>query len=559
MAPGKHILMRRWLWAALAITLLKFWLTRGQPVFALGAASHDDQLFVKLAGHLVRGEWLGPYDQFTLAKGSFYSLWIAFSFLLGVPLFLSQHLLYAGACAAFSQACAPAIKTAWVRVLIYAVLLWNPMTFEGRSMARVLRQHIYVSFALLIFAGLVALYLRRERPLRQQAPWAALFGFSFGAFWLTREEGVWLFPGIAILVAAIGVKTWLTARARWAQPVRALGLAVACGAILPLLVSMQNARHYGWFGTVEMRADDFKDAYGSLLRIQTGPKIPFVPVTREMRAAAYAVSPAFAELAPHLDGDVGLNWADSSIFLTGIPADQRQIGGGWFIWALRDSASNARRPASAAEALAFYNQIAREINAAGDEGRLPAGPRRSGFMPPLEKGQLGTIARTSVEFAHYLFTFRSFTAYAPSSEGSRNELAFFKEMTGERISTTEPEADGMPYQAGFHARKIAWLQEIGKIYRTGLALGFWIGLGVFAVRAVDIGFRRNLTFPYVIALAAWLSCAAYAVLNAVVQTTSYPLLAVSAFAAAYPLVIAGLIALVWDLGLVWRSQRANNP
>ena len=48
-APAPDQSARRWLWAALAVTAFKLWLTRGQDVFALGYAAHDDVLFLRLA------------------------------------------------------------------------------------------------------------------------------------------------------------------------------------------------------------------------------------------------------------------------------------------------------------------------------------------------------------------------------------------------------------------------------------------------------------------------------------------------------------------------------
>ena len=67
---------RFWLAAALTLTALKLWLTRGQGLFAIGGAGHDDRLFLQLAEHLVRGEWLGlnawtsnaRYDEITVFK-----------------------------------------------------------------------------------------------------------------------------------------------------------------------------------------------------------------------------------------------------------------------------------------------------------------------------------------------------------------------------------------------------------------------------------------------------------------------------------------------------------
>ncbi len=58
-----------WLLAAIALTAAKLWLTNSQTIFAIGPAFHDDRLFADLAAHLINGDWLGPYNQFTLAKG----------------------------------------------------------------------------------------------------------------------------------------------------------------------------------------------------------------------------------------------------------------------------------------------------------------------------------------------------------------------------------------------------------------------------------------------------------------------------------------------------------
>ncbi|MBC8039102.1 MAG: hypothetical protein H7Y06_01020, partial [Opitutaceae bacterium] len=71
---------------AIALVLVKLWLVAGQTMMAPGNSPHDDRLFLKLAGSLLQGEWLGPYTDKTLAKGPFFSIFIAGVFLLGVPL-----------------------------------------------------------------------------------------------------------------------------------------------------------------------------------------------------------------------------------------------------------------------------------------------------------------------------------------------------------------------------------------------------------------------------------------------------------------------------------------
>ena len=60
---------RRTFWfGAGAISLVSLWLRAGFPVYAPGESTYDDMLFMKLAGSLGSGHWLGPYNDLTLAN-----------------------------------------------------------------------------------------------------------------------------------------------------------------------------------------------------------------------------------------------------------------------------------------------------------------------------------------------------------------------------------------------------------------------------------------------------------------------------------------------------------
>src|SRR5690606_10679919 len=124
-------------------------------------------------------------------KGCGYSLWIAATFWLGIPLGLAQQALYAVACAVIVRALRPALSSGVVLLGIYLVLLWNPMSYEAPTLGRIIRQNLYTPLGMLIFAGLIALYYRREEKFRRQLPWAVLIGLSAALFWMTREESIW--------------------------------------------------------------------------------------------------------------------------------------------------------------------------------------------------------------------------------------------------------------------------------------------------------------------------------------------------------------------------------
>src|SRR6478609_9012079 len=222
---------RVWLAVALLLTGYKLWLTRGAGLNAIGATPQDDRLYLELAHHLVHGSWLGQYNELTLAHGPFYPLFIATVFGIGLPLMLAQQAFYAIACAWFTCALRPAIASAGARCAIYLLLLWNPMTFDAATMGRVLRQHVYGPLALMIFAGLVALYLRRDQPLRRQAAWAGLLGLAAGGFYLTREEVVWLAPSAGLLAVAGLYGAARISRAALKRTAGLLGLAFLVAAL----------------------------------------------------------------------------------------------------------------------------------------------------------------------------------------------------------------------------------------------------------------------------------------------------------------------------------------
>jgi len=322
------------------------------------------------------------------------------------------------------------------------------------------------------------------------------------------------------------------------------------------VVCALNARYYGWFGTVEFRASEFKDAYGALLRVRIGPGIPFVPVTRQTREAVYAVSPTFATLRPHLEGPLGQGWAGASQAVTHLPPDQLQIGGGWFMWALRDSVTAAGFCRDAGTALGYYHRLAVEVNQACDDGRLPAGPRRSGFLPPGHPGLAREWLGACQEFAEYLVWFRGFSAYAPASIGSFDELRPFRDLTRDRLAPasydTEPP---LPHQSALDHWKVRTLQAIGRAMR-GVCL--WLILAAqcaAAVRLVQLAWRRRLTYAFVLAAAAWGACAAMILMGSLVHVTSFPSLSVTFFDSAYPMLLLFVVSIFSDVGTDGRFSR----
>jgi hypothetical protein len=522
----------------------KLSLLRSQHIYALGGAVHDDRLFMKLAAHLVRGEWLGPYDQFTLAKGPVYSFFIAANFWVGTPLALMQQLLYVGACATVIWALAPVMKSGWARLLAFSFLVYNPLTYEGEAMTRILRQHLTVPLGVIVAAGVIALVLRRKESWGIRAPWAVGTGLALGLFWNTREEGIWIMPMIGMVGLALAIEA---GRQGW-RPLRAWGILAALvvfTAWIPTgVISALNAKHYGWFGAVEFRASEFKDAYGALTRVTVGPNLSLVPVSREARLAIYEVSPAFAELRPHLeDGGVAAKWMNHDLH----PETEGQYLSGWFMWAFRDAVAASGHGATPQGFIDFCGRLADEVNRACDEGRIESTGSRSGF---LSRWHPEYGARFKAEWRGYLheaLNKEGFETIVPSSDGTDDDIRYFVDLTYDNLSpSTRSTYFHKPDQIKLNVVKLNLLRDIADALRGKFYVVFCFAGLVVLARVVQLAVKREWSWVCWLALAVFGSALASITINFLVHIMAFDNVAPTAFVSAYPLVQLAAILVLFD-------------
>lgn len=536
--PAKQSLVawiarHRWTLGGAALVALKLWLVGAQSIFALGFASHDDALFINRAQDLLNGTWMGPYHQLTLAHAPMYPLFIAAMWLLHVPLFTAQQLLYAAGCVAIVAALRPLLARAWTGFFLFAVLLFNPVTFDTLVHGRVLRQNILPGLTLLALAGVVGFVARREAALSHLLRWLALTAIALPAIWLTRNESVWILPCIGLVVAFGAWSVWRDARPDRSRRVALLltipvaGWAAGIGTI-----SLLNGHSYGVFTTTEFKQKDFNDAYGALCRVEPQRWRQFIHVPREVRERLYPLSPAFAELQPYLEGELGLAWAGISESVHHIPAAEREIGAGWFMWALRDAVIRAGHGGSAREVADYYRQLAREINDACDRGLIAAGPRRSGFLPPLRREHLAPFLASATAALKMVAAFEQMGVRTDPSAGSPEELALFAKLTRGRLS---PPAGAPSAPVRFESVRLAALDHLRRAYAivapwAGGASFLALGLaGALAVRS------RRLPFFGVLAVALAGSVLALVAIVALINATSFPALTTGYLSGSYGL------------------------
>src|SRR5690606_2491474 len=144
--------------------------------------------------------------------------------------------------------------------------------------------------------------------------WAIVAGLVLGWMWTTREDGVWVLPGLALLLLGYPFVSRASRRACPAPGARVarrewggFTIGVACFLLASVgwvsLVAAVNQAKYGVSTSVDTRASAFRDALLELHRVRVGEPVPMVPVPRAVRREVYAQSPAFARLREHIERD----------------------------------------------------------------------------------------------------------------------------------------------------------------------------------------------------------------------------------------------------------------
>jgi hypothetical protein len=417
-----------------AVALASLWLRAGFPVVAIGPSALDDALFLRLARSLLAGQWLGSYDNATLAKGMFYPLFIAASFVANIPLKVAEQLVYLSACAWLSVLVGRQSRRTGLGMALFVLLALNPVMWLA-FVARVVREGLYVTLTLLVIGSFVAVLFREETTLRRRVLLAAASGVALGCFWLTREEGPWIIPSLAVCVLLRLVSG--EPAEPWASRVRTVSLALmvvlSAFAGTLALVKTANWHYYGVYETNEFHSSSFQRGYGALARIRHDRWRRYVVFPADARQKAYAASGAARELRPFFEGAGGARWR-------AIGCEQTQtspcpeILSGWFMWALRDAVAEAGHYRSAREAAAFYDRLADEIDAACSAGQIDCLAPRSTLAPPFRAGYLLDMGPPARQLASFVFRMGEGGIGSEPSMGSTDQIAMFAAMTGGRLS-----------------------------------------------------------------------------------------------------------------------------
>jgi hypothetical protein len=343
----------------LVLVVFKLWLVHTEEIYG-SATEYDALWFLNAAKNWY---WGSEYSWTAFARPAAYPLFIAFVHLWNIPLRIGIELIqvagYLALIAGFRKAGLPP----GVCLASFAVMILHPGSFQLNN--HTMADTFYAAMLPLALGGLLVTLFTGKLL---HATWT---GIALALLWNTREESV-LVPPMLVVLLIVGLfqqklvaGSWKRALCYWLKPAGAM---LATLLPLNLAIDAANYRAFHSFAKSELNASSFKAAYKSLLRIKPLHAQRFVAVSTDAFEKAYGVSPTFAQLRPQLDGELGHNWQVPAFDALGV----HEIGTPWVLWALRSTANAQDLHKSAVSANRFYRSVAREINRACDEGKVPS-------------------------------------------------------------------------------------------------------------------------------------------------------------------------------------------
>ena len=481
MKKDRDLKIKYCLAAGTLLVLFRLWLASRQMIYILPlSAPIDDDLYFNWANSIVAGNWLGEYNWLTLSKYPFFALWLAFLHIVKIPYLIGGCLLWILVAAAGVFALAPVIKKNIYRLVLFAVIIYNPSTY-GAFTLRVYRDNIFPPLCTLFFLAMTGAVLRLKKDLKGAVICYLLAGVGMAAAFITREDGYWLLP-FYIAAAVIGGIFVLLDKNLDKKAFRLISTALPAVLTVAsvLTICSINYKYYNVFTLTDFNGGSFADCYGAMTRLSHENWHPLVAVPEDVRQRMYEGCPSFKQFEYYLEES-----AIKKGYASGRTGDYQS---GSFYWALRRSADELGIYESPQKARRFWEQLAGEVNRLRekDENALPP---RSTLTPPLKAEYVPMVLENAWQSVWYVLSWQDMSGYENQlSDVTTGQIEKWESFLYTKSNYAAVENSALPYHSP--TQKIAYkiLDIITWIYRALIPLMLIAG-AVRAAKAI-MGFGQ---------------------------------------------------------------------
>ena len=321
--------------------LIRFLISYNLPSFFINTLRYDDALMVNQMRSILSGSYLGVYSKLTLIKGPVYPFIIAFCNFIKTPYSVVLTIMYILACLLFINSLKKLIPNKKILIVIYLLLLFNPITYSSDLFQRLYRNALSITELIVFLSIFINIICRDKERLLDYI----LLGIISCIMYLTREDNIW------IIIIIIGLFIYKVLNNRNIKQI------LFC--LTPLIVlysclnivSFINYKYYNIYSYNELKKSNFKDAYIKMLQIKDEEHIDFVAIPKSTLYKLSAKSKVF---------NLSINEIDK-LYAT-LADENGQINNGNIVWFIRDWIDWVNNFKDGKEANDYYLRLSNELD-----------------------------------------------------------------------------------------------------------------------------------------------------------------------------------------------------
>lgn len=466
---------------------------------------HDDQLGIELSSNILQGEWLGAWNNRTLAKPPGYSLYLSLTHFIPIPLVILNHILYILVVLLLiikiKRLTLISFKFAELTFFgMFSYMIFQPILFSteaSRAYRSSVSSMVLTMLYSVILMSLIAKIsnfetLSRNTMKERRDFYLDIIGLTlvYSVMSLFRYESFWiLFCSIPVLLISIAIRLWKSfgnrlERGRFLRLLLPAPLIVIIIYFTPIFTIQElNRSAFGVRLTENFYQGDFANAVNLWASVDAGrdPR-PYIVVSNQQRSAVYEVSKNARLMKPFLESpDNGWNKPACDILRLCDNA------GAWFTWQVRDAAVSTGLVYSERTFQRFFGEIAIDIQNACDRAAFRC-TRKSNLVGSKPLGELPVkrIKDFSIANLSILVPFKANNLHSitkPDTYGAPENVAqLFHEVVHYNSASS--------YDDKQLERTSKILKSIGTFY-----LPFNLLIYFFALLGVVTGCMRGLILP----------------------------------------------------------------
>ena len=399
-------------WSIILIVVLciiRFLISYKLPSFYLRNLSYDDMLMINKVKALKAGEYLGIYSSKTLIKGIIYPIFLLLTQKLNTTYSIVLTVLYILATVYLAYSLKKIIKNKACVVIIFAIILFNPLSYSSDVFQRVYRNSLSI-IELLFFLGAVINIIgsKKERVVNY-----IILGITTGAMLLTREDNIWTTIVLAILFV---FKLYKDVRIK---NILINLIPIFVITIILNTVSYINYKNYNIYTYDEISKTHFKDAYLKILQIKDNEKKDSIAIPKSTFLKLAEVSKVFNFTKEEIEKKYELSGRQNG-----------EIYNGNIVWILRGWINQKNDFKDGKEADEYYLKLSNEIENLFNQGILEREliiPSTHIYMPTIN--EVKNLPKNLIEAICYTSSYKNVKTFGGIESNERfyyndEELAY---------------------------------------------------------------------------------------------------------------------------------------